>query len=491
MRTFRMLAILVLAVTVGLLAIGPRPVVAAQPPFAATTLNPAIHRFHDAYYVLQHNTFDYGSSLTSWLDSGFRSIELDIIDKTDWELDPNGPYVSHGSSAGDKNCSGNPDRLGHCLQDVMTWIDNHPGEGPILVFVDMKASWDPANAWHADEVYLLDEKIKSIAGNYLYTGDDLYLDSTGTAFVPGGKSLRQAVSEQGWPLLRDLQGKIIIAYTGGKIGYVNQTQGGGIEYILNQATRSLPYGFFCPDVESEPHELQPGGTVDGMSQSTSQYIVCSNLQARDHYQVTANAAAQHHQLIHLWGDHVYHNGEFVYNYIAVAHGISAIGRDSNVSETWSNAIPLQGVRRSLPGYFQLRPIYAQHNCIDVSGSGSSNGTKVQLWDCHSNDNQQFVYTAESQLRPKHANRYCVDIKGGDAGNGDKIHLWDCDGGRSEKWVITPNGQFQSYDDNRRYCLDVPGSSISNGTQLQTYTCHSGSNQVFVLEPVPDWSQPSF
>ena len=77
---------------------------------------------------------------------------------------------------------------------------------------------------------------------------------------------------------------------------------------------------------------------------------------------TANRAAANKQLIHLWGGHVYGNNAFNYNYVAVAHGIQAIGRDlgdysgvgfSDVT-TFDGAIPLVGVRRSLPGYFRIR-----------------------------------------------------------------------------------------------------------------------------------------
>src|SRR6185295_18202363 len=106
-----------------------------------------------------------------------------------------------------------------------------------------------------DEVFFLDEKVRSILGSRLYTGNELYQYATGTAYTGSGKSLRQAVSEQGWPLLSALTGKVIIAYTGGKIGLTNQTQGGGIDYIAAQLPRRLPYGFFCPDVESNPDEL--------------------------------------------------------------------------------------------------------------------------------------------------------------------------------------------------------------------------------------------
>jgi hypothetical protein len=489
-RTLR-LAMAIVAMALFVVVAVP-PAQAATPPYAATPLNPAVHRFHEAYFAMQHNTFDYGATLTGWLDAGFRAVELDIIDRAAWENDPNGPYVSHDASSGNKNCSGNPDRLGHCLNDIVGWLNNNPGQGPILVFVDMKSSWDPLNAWYASEVRLLDDKVRAILGNRMYTTDELYQFAAGVPYAPGGMSLRAAVSTAGWPLLNSLSDKVIIAYTGGRYGLHNQTQGGGIENIMAQPGRNLPYGFFCPDVESTPNQIAPGGTVDGVSTATSQLFVCSNLKARDHYQIVANAAHTHKQLMHIWGNHVYTNGDYVYNYLAVAHGISAVGRDSNVSETWGGAIPLNGVRRSLPGYFELRPTHTSGKCLDVTGSAASNGTTMTLRDCTGGNNQRFVYTAEGQLRPRHANTYCTDIKGGSAGNNKDIHLWDCDSGASEKWVITAQGRFRSYHNGQQYCMSVLNGGTANGTKFITFSCGSTyHHQLFQLVPVPDWPQTQF
>jgi hypothetical protein len=414
-----------------------------------------------------------------------------LVIKDNWENDVNGPYVSHDGYAGNENCSGNPDRLGHCLRDIAGWQDAHPGTGPILVFLDLKPWWSVAEAWKDDEVFDLDEKLRSILGSRLFTGNDLYQYATGTAYTGSGKTLRQAVSEKGWPLLNALNGKIIVAYTAGRAGFRNETQSNGIDFIAAQSPKRLPFGFFCPDVDNNPNELNPGSTVDEMSTSASQFVVCGNLEAQDHYHVTANRSAKHHQIIHLYGDHVYSADSFVYNYIAVAHGISAIGRDTAPTDTWGGGIPFVGVRRSLPGYFDLRPQSMPTQCMDVNGAFSSNGTKIQLWGCISTSNQKFVYTTEGQLRPQHANTYCTDINGGSAGSGTKVHLWDCDGGSSEKWVITRDGSFKSFN-NQAYCLDAARGSTSSGAQFVTYSCSpTWSSQKFYLKPYADWDQTSF
>jgi hypothetical protein len=457
-----------------------------SPPYSAQALNPNAHRFHQAYYAMQHNTYEHGANLTDWLAAGTRAVELDIVDVGNWQADTNGPYVSHDSNVGNRNCSGNPDRIGHCLNDIMGWMDNNTGQGPVSVYVDMK----PGN-WTSANVRLLDDRLRQILGTRMYTSGELYQFATGIAFTNGGPNFRSAVSNNGWPLLSALSDKIIVFYTGGRLAQTNQTHAGGIEHIIANTGR-LPYGFFCPDVESTPNQIIPGGTVDGVSNATSQLFVCSNLKARDHYQIAANAAHTHKQAMHLWDSHVYANDTYTFNYIAVAHGIGAIGRDGNVLHTWSGLIPLSGVRRSLPGYFELRPSYATTKCMDVNGSGTGNGTRIDLRDCNGGSNQRFVYTAEGQLRPRHVNTQCVDISGGTAGNLVNMHLWDCDGGASEKWPILDDGRFHSMSNNLQFCMSMQNGSSANGTRFVTNGCGQSQHpQFFRLNAVSDWVQTTF
>ncbi|WP_261875703.1 hypothetical protein [Vibrio celticus] len=68
-------------------------------------VDPSKHTFSDIYYMQQHNTQDYGDKLTDWLDQGFGIVELDVIDRGRWEHEEFGPYVSHSSSPGNKNCA--------------------------------------------------------------------------------------------------------------------------------------------------------------------------------------------------------------------------------------------------------------------------------------------------------------------------------------------------------------------------------------------------
>ncbi|HEY0249047.1 MAG TPA: Ca2+-dependent phosphoinositide-specific phospholipase C, partial [Gryllotalpicola sp.] len=478
-----------ISAAIAAVAIAAAGLLAATPAAAdetVTPVTPSTTPFDDTYFVMQHNTYDYGASMTSWLDQGLRAVEVDLIDRGDWEDDPNGPYVSHDGSPFNANCSGTDDRLGNCLTDIANWQAAHPGSGPIEVFIDMKASWDPLNAWNDDEVSDLDQQVHSMLGSRMYTADQLYQFAAGTSYA-GGTGLRNAVATAGWPTLAAIGDRIVVDYTGGKVGLVNQTQGNGIDYEMSH-TGHLPYGFFCPDVEADPDQLNPGGTVDGMSAATSAQIVCSNMDSQDHYEITADRAAQYNQLMHLWGDHVFGNESYVFNYIAIAHGVTAIGRDAtSASDTFGGTLPLEGVRGSVPGYFELQASDNASACVDSRSSGTSNGTAVQRYACNGSAAQRFVYTAEGQLRPRYDNPLCVDIDGGSAKAGKAVHLWDCDGGSSEKWVIAADGSFRSFD-NTAYCLTMPSGS---GTQLTVQSCNGSAAQRFALTAVPSWVPTAF
>ncbi|MDW6005351.1 ricin-type beta-trefoil lectin domain protein [Vibrio mangrovi] len=454
-------------------------------------------RFDQLYYIQPHNTYQHGDSLIGWLDAGYRSVELDVIDRGNWENNAKGPSVSHDMNPGNVNCSApDNDRLGDCLDDIVNWMNVHTDDLPLVIFVDMKSSWDPLNAWKSDEVVLLDQFISNYLTNKLgsrfFTYQDL-LAHLGTNYSPDYRARLKAV---GWPNVASMKGKAIIVLTGGHVGDVNDRMETAM--TLMGSTQST---FLCPDIDAaDPNEFS--GAIDSISDEHSKRFFCGNVAAGDHYQITANRANEYKQLMHLWstaGD--FKNTDYAATWIALAHGVSAIGWDiDNVAQTpdWTKGkqpqILLVGERRSLPGYFKIHPKIAvdQDQCLAVEGSRYNNGSDLRQELCTDQDNQQFVYTAEGQLRPKGNNKYCVDFNTGSADAGDKMHLWDCDGGNSEKWAVSSSGQFLNRDKNYAYCMDVSDGSTASGNQWQIWPCNSqNDNQIFYLEPVADWGQSSF
>ncbi|MFE2336428.1 endo-1,4-beta-xylanase [Streptomyces coelicoflavus] len=113
-------------------------------------------------------------------------------------------------------------------------------------------------------------------------------------------------------------------------------------------------------------------------------------------------------------------------------------------------------------------------CLDVPNASTSDGTQIQLWDCHSNSNQQWSYTDAGELRVY--GDKCLDAAG--TGNGAKVQIYGCWGGDNQKWRVNSDGSIVGVQSG--LCLDAVGTGTANGTQIQLYSCTNGSNQRWTL-----------
>jgi type 1 glutamine amidotransferase len=110
-------------------------------------------------------------------------------------------------------------------------------------------------------------------------------------------------------------------------------------------------------------------------------------------------------------------------------------------------------------------------CVDVSGSATADGTKVQLWTCTSGANQQWTRDGNT-LR---ALGKCMTVVNPTT-NGSAVQLSTCSGSGAQNWTTGTNGSLV----NSGRCLDANGASTADGTQLITWTCHGGTNQRWTL-----------
>ncbi|MFJ5668039.1 endo-1,4-beta-xylanase [Micromonospora sp. LA-10] len=111
-------------------------------------------------------------------------------------------------------------------------------------------------------------------------------------------------------------------------------------------------------------------------------------------------------------------------------------------------------------------------CIDVPNSSQSNGTRVQLYDCHGQTNQRWTYTSSRQLNVYGS--MCLDAAG--SGNGSAVQIYSCNGQTNQQWNVNSNGTISGVQSGR--CLDVWGTG--NGQQVQIYDCNGQANQRFQL-----------
>src|SRR5690606_1691032 len=92
---------------------------------------------------------------------------------------------------------------------------------------------------------------------------------------------------------------------------------------------------------------------------------------------------------------------------------------------------------------QIRGV-ASGRCIDVPNASTSDGTRVQLWDCHTGSNQQWTYTDAQEIRV-YGNK-CLDAGG--SGNGAGIQIYSCWGGSNQKWRLNSDGSIVRSEERR-------------------------------------------
>ncbi|MDT0417537.1 glycosyl hydrolase [Streptomyces sp. DSM 41982] len=114
-------------------------------------------------------------------------------------------------------------------------------------------------------------------------------------------------------------------------------------------------------------------------------------------------------------------------------------------------------------------------CVDVAGSGTANGTAVQLHGCNGTAAQKWAVASDGSLR---ALGKCLDVTGQGTANGTKLQLWECNGSGAQRWVAESDGHLRNPQSGRY--LDVPGGSTADGTRLQIWDRNTNPWQTWHL-----------
>ncbi|MBV1853769.1 ThuA domain-containing protein [Catellatospora tritici] len=132
------------------------------------------------------------------------------------------------------------------------------------------------------------------------------------------------------------------------------------------------------------------------------------------------------------------------------------------------------VKTATPGTGPIKGLAGK--CLDVRGSGTADGTQIQLYTCNGSGAQNWTVSGQT-LR---ALGKCLDVSGGGSADGTKIQLWTCNGSGAQNWA------YQSADQTLRNpqsgkCLDVSGNNSADSTVVHLWTCVAGAaNQKWTL-----------
>ncbi|HUR07568.1 MAG TPA: arabinofuranosidase catalytic domain-containing protein [Nonomuraea sp.] len=115
-------------------------------------------------------------------------------------------------------------------------------------------------------------------------------------------------------------------------------------------------------------------------------------------------------------------------------------------------------------------------CLDVPNASTTNGTQLQLWDCHGGTNQRWTSTSGKQLTV-YGNK-CLDTANQGTANGTQVIIGDCGGQAGQQWNVNSNGTITGVQSG--LCLDANGAGTANGTKIIIWSCNGQGNQQWSL-----------
>jgi dienelactone hydrolase len=114
-------------------------------------------------------------------------------------------------------------------------------------------------------------------------------------------------------------------------------------------------------------------------------------------------------------------------------------------------------------------------CLNAGASGS----QPQIQDCTGGTSQTWTHTDANQLTVAGGGTtLCLDANGQGTSPGTKVIVWSCNGQANQQWRLNADGSVTGVQSG--LCLDVSGAATGNGTPVQLWTCNGQSNQQWRL-----------
>jgi hypothetical protein len=178
-------------------------------------------RFSEATTVGTHNTYDPATFqyLAQALDQRPGLIELDVWDDIftrEWKVSHSNPLGNSNNCVAATTASqlytgGANKDLEYCLDDIRIWLAAHPGTGPLLLKIELKAGFSSRTGLGPAQ---LDSAIATHLGTAVFKPADL---------LGSYASLDQAAKANAWPTRAQLSGKVVIEIIPGTVEENNPT----------------------------------------------------------------------------------------------------------------------------------------------------------------------------------------------------------------------------------------------------------------------------
>ena len=182
-----------------------------------------------------------------------------------------------------------------------------------------------------------------------------------------------------------------------------------------------------------------------------------------------------------------------YTLQAVCSGKYLADNGGNVSQTNSSEEKAQWTAQIKDGKYVLINV-STGQALDVSGSNTSSGTRVQTWEYHGGSNQLWNQTPTTALssgtyiiRTLIDNNQVVDIPSSSTVDGTNVDIWKYHGGGNQKYNIyqNSNGSYSIVNCANGKALDANKGSSAVGTNIIQYSRTNTPNQCWDIEYAGD------
>ncbi|WP_316778622.1 lectin [Streptomyces sasae] len=114
---------------------------------------------------------------------------------------------------------------------------------------------------------------------------------------------------------------------------------------------------------------------------------------------------------------------------------------------------------------------ATGKCADDAGSGTSNGTAIQIYTCNGTTAQTWKVVPDGTLQVLDD---CMDVTGGATTSGTKVQLHTCNGTQAEQWQANSSGEIVNPVSG--LCLTDASNGATDKTRLTIATCTGSIGQ---------------
>ncbi|MEU9184121.1 RICIN domain-containing protein [Streptomyces sp. NPDC048484] len=125
---------------------------------------------------------------------------------------------------------------------------------------------------------------------------------------------------------------------------------------------------------------------------------------------------------------------------------------------------------------------AKGKCLDVQGSGKTDGTPVQLYTCNGSAAQAWqVYGDDKGLHLRNVNSLkCLDVYNNDSTDGTKILIWTCNSSPAQTWKYNLRATTSLENVGTGKCLDL--NKFDNGQDAWLWGCNGTNPQQLDIKP---------